>query len=759
MKKGAGAIITITLTAILLFFYYSHQIINANHLNYGQWGDGYKNFYTISYYLKHDNGTHFTGMNYPYGENVVFTDNQPIIAWLLKFLSIFFPFIINHIHAYLAGVIFFSVVISAFFLYKTLIEFEVSELHAALFGSLIALLSPQIVRLHGHYALGYTCFIPILLFLLVRYFKTNGRLKVFFFITSTLTFFAFIHIYYLAMGSFFVLLIACVFSLSKISEIKKHIRFIGFLFISAVIPFFILKSYLLLTDHVNDRPHSPWGFVSSRSTVADILLHPYSFTGEVIGQLFPKANIAYHFEGSGYIGLVTLITLLIVLILSIVSFSEIKKVSNWYLLNIFMITAFVVLLFAMAFPFSIDGLEPYYTKMPSAVKQFRASGRFNWIFYYTATLYAAVFISHLFRYLYSKKKYILYTLLVCSVYAIWFIEMNMIAVRNEKDFKANSNYIDDQAESDKLHGALQSNGKNSGNFQAILSFPFFLNGSEKLYIESGGSFEAMKASLFTGLPLIDTKMSRTSESQAFSIANLLSSDYIRKDIIRKFPGQKPLLMLTSGNDFMPVERKLISKARLLFTDGDNRFYELPLSAFSDSIDVVKSEFAYNRTRLISHGDYSSFDSTNNVIVKRFEDQPKGYTVFGKGAEYVEHGVTYFYYDTLPAAQDSTPYEMSAWVYSDERRAAFPVIYMTQIDSSGKEVQKYETNPKFSTNTFGKWVRGEIDFTLYKKTNKILLMADDYYGTYDEVMMRPMATTVITGIENDSTFIYNNYPIR
>ena len=51
-------------------------------------GDGLKNYFTMAYYIANDSGWHFSGMNYPYGEFISFTDNQPILSWLLTVLTI-----------------------------------------------------------------------------------------------------------------------------------------------------------------------------------------------------------------------------------------------------------------------------------------------------------------------------------------------------------------------------------------------------------------------------------------------------------------------------------------------------------------------------------------------------------------------------------------------------------------------------------------------------------------------------------------------
>ncbi|MES2622579.1 MAG: hypothetical protein V4615_17150, partial [Bacteroidota bacterium] len=95
LGRSTGFVLAVSVTACFLLVYYSHDILNANHLAYGVWGDGYKNFYTLAYYVKHDRGFHFSGMNFPFGENILFTDNQPFISLVLSNIAKIFPGILN----------------------------------------------------------------------------------------------------------------------------------------------------------------------------------------------------------------------------------------------------------------------------------------------------------------------------------------------------------------------------------------------------------------------------------------------------------------------------------------------------------------------------------------------------------------------------------------------------------------------------------------------------------------------------------------
>ena len=759
MKHWKGGVLAVAITAVLLFVYYSHQILGADTIRYGVFGDGFKNYYTLAYYLKYDSGAHFTGMNYPFGENVLFTDNQPAVAWLLKAVIKIFPGFLNHVYAFIVLSFFSSLLISALIIYKIFRQFNLDQLNAALFSTLIVMISPQIQRLGGHFSLSYTFYIPVMLYLLIRFLKTGGSIRYFIALVLFNSFFIFIHIYYAAMSGLFILLLAVVYITQNRKDLKNHLRTFSLLGISAMFPFILLKTFLLVTDKINDRPKAPWGFIENRSTVEDILLHPYSFTGEVLGKLFPHARIVYHFEGEGYIGLITLVTLFVAAIVCLRSKNIRTKLStDLYPFNLFIIPAIGIILFALAFPFCIDPIEKYYEKMPGLIKQFRASGRFNWFFYYTATIGAALLVYQLFKSLQTKQKVLAYALLA-RAYSVWFIEENMISNRMSHDFQSNSAEPEDAKYAKELLQKILEAGKLVSDFQAILPIPIFLNGSEKLYIESSVSYIAMKQSLNMGLPIAAGQLSRTSQHQTFLLANLISGPLIKKEVLSLYKNNKPLFLITHGSDLRPEEIAILSKAKFLFELRGNKYYQLDLSAFEDSIAETKKYFADNRSHFINHGDYLSNDSASNVILKRFEGEPKDYAVFGKGANYSEKEQTYFYFDTLPNAKDGTNYEVSYWVYTDSRRAAYPVMFISQLDTSGKEIEKFDTNAKFSTNSYKDWVHVSIDFTLHNKKNKILLTGAGDFASFDEIMVRPKNVNVVTQLDNDSTFIFNNFPIR
>ncbi len=753
------ALFAALLTALLLMLYYWYPIINADSISYGIYGDGYKNYYTLAYYLQNDKGPHFSGMNYPYGENILFTDNQPAMAWMLKGVSAVYPGITGHVHGFITYMAFLSIVVAAFFIMLSFIELNINRWYSVAFSALIALLSPQLMRVMGHFSLSYNCFVPALLYLLIKYFKTDKQLKYFLLITVWITFFSFVHLYFMAMGCMFVMLAGAGAFFKEIKNLKVKWPFIARLALAGILPFAALKTYLFVTDPIKDRPSAPFGFLEYNSSIYDIILHQNSFTGEVAGQVLPAGTIHYSGEGMGYIGFIPVLCMAAIPFIALLSLVKRRQwFTRAYPMYILMPAAFMVLLFAMAFPFSLDVFEKYYELLPSAVKQFRALGRLSWVFYFTSGVFSVWMLLQLYNWLCSKNKLSAH-LVIVAVLAIWFADVNMISVRYAKRIKEENTLTDEVAERTELINNLKNSGRNTGSFQAILPLPIFLNGSEKLYLESNLNLEGMKASLYTGLPLACGQMSRTSEQQTFDIARLQADEYLAKDIVSKYHNKKPLLLMYKNGELNSQGQQLLSKAAFLFKQGEVSYYEIPVTAFTDKRPEARAFYVNNKSHLTNFGDMLSVDSVNHTLYLSFDKTPFKGSIFGTGAHDPQLSSTCLYFDTLPNGIAGATYTLSVWAYSDSRRPAFSETYVTQVDTAGKDIAYYTNCGKFSYNTFGKWVMCQLKFTLTHAKNKIYVATDPGYNTYDELMIRPSDATVITHIENDSVFMFNNYPIR
>src|SRR5688572_29338951 len=87
MKNWKALLLLILLGLALLLLIFGDVFLHPNQYLFGHIEDGTKNYYTAAYYIKYNSGLWLTGMNYPYGEHITYTDNQPLFAIILNFIQ------------------------------------------------------------------------------------------------------------------------------------------------------------------------------------------------------------------------------------------------------------------------------------------------------------------------------------------------------------------------------------------------------------------------------------------------------------------------------------------------------------------------------------------------------------------------------------------------------------------------------------------------------------------------------------------------
>ena len=153
----------------IYLFYFQEVILHLNAVLSSIAGDSLKNYYTFLYHIKNDSELlHFSGLNYPYGEHVVYTDCVPLFTLILKAL----PFTHNHLIGILHGSIFLSFVCTPLILNAIFNRLGVDRFSSFFISLAIGLLSPQYFKvLGGHYALSYTFIIPLCILLLINFYQ------------------------------------------------------------------------------------------------------------------------------------------------------------------------------------------------------------------------------------------------------------------------------------------------------------------------------------------------------------------------------------------------------------------------------------------------------------------------------------------------------------------------------------------------------------------------------------------------------------
>jgi hypothetical protein len=166
--------------------------------------DGIKTYYAAAWHIEHGGGDHFTGMGWPGGEKLVYTDNKPAVACTLHALNRLLP---ADLSRYTIGI--YNLLMIAGFFLGLLLMYHFLRITGtgtvlAVAGSIIIIgLSNTFYRMEGHYALAYTFFVPGLFLLLLSTLRKPGRLFYPVLLSVFILVFTFIHFYYLLLAALF----------------------------------------------------------------------------------------------------------------------------------------------------------------------------------------------------------------------------------------------------------------------------------------------------------------------------------------------------------------------------------------------------------------------------------------------------------------------------------------------------------------------------------------------------------------------------
>ena len=247
--------LAILIPLVLLGLVYPSFWTSPNSQLLGVEGDALKNVYTFAYHAKYGSGTHFEGMNHPYGECVVFTDNQPILSAALGLVSGIWPGEFPIIGAF-NWLIIIGLVLGVFFTYKIFRFYELAPWKSIFAALIIIALCPQIDRLDVHFSLGYLFFIPLTYWLTLKWIEHPETKWVRYAFIINFLFQPFVHLYYLLIN-LFVIGPLTLFKLidTRKKNWKDHWVALRPLAYSMVLALFVVVA-LKSIDPISDRPEN-----------------------------------------------------------------------------------------------------------------------------------------------------------------------------------------------------------------------------------------------------------------------------------------------------------------------------------------------------------------------------------------------------------------------------------------------------------------------------------------------------------------------
>ncbi|PBQ31609.1 hypothetical protein CNR22_07455 [Sphingobacteriaceae bacterium] len=544
-EKSTRINLLLFLCSFLIYFLYFHSIFfNINSTLSSITSDSLKNYYTYVYHVKNDPDLlHFTGMNYPYGEHVIYTDCQPILTFILRALPFTHDYLIGIMHSLL----FFSFIISPLILNKLFRLLDVGK-GVSFFCSLaIALLAPQFLKINaGHFALAYGCLIPLsLLFTLQLLKEKSTKHYLLLFVFNSLLFL--LHPYLGFCLSLFSLISLFSFELL---HFKKQLFFLRTLkiFCAGFLPLLLFKLFMTLTDQHANRTNEPYG-AEVMVENPDSILSPEFGPFQKLMELF-LSNRPGHFEGHTYLGFFTLLLLLCLILILPFHFRKIQIKKETVVL---LFAGFVFLL--ISFGVHLKILNQLHLQS-SAMNQFRAVCRFAWIFYYVLPIFLISTFYSTFKTLLSEMTFNKLTFRISLLFFCFnLLEANSFFTHNESVYWKYRNFFRESQlnpEEIKILSDIRSKGP-----QAIMPLPLFHGGSE-MYERLGSNNSMLPSMIYSyhaNTPIISGLMSRTSVTETENIIGILNS-YKKDKAIDKLLNDKDFFIIKTKDALLPDEKRL-----------------------------------------------------------------------------------------------------------------------------------------------------------------------------------------------------------
>ena len=660
-KSKLYGLLTITMASIVvLFFHYRPYIVDPNNAFFNLYGDGYKNYYTVYYHVKHDSTySHFEGMNYPYGEHVMYTDGQPVLANTLKFISQNIVDISDYTVPIMNIAMIVSFLLCSILLYLILTRLGVSPWFAAIAGLGIMLMSPQHFRAISHFSLAYAFIIPLVIYLMLR-FEEKASFATSVLIGMVVGISGLLHMYHLAIlgmmiGWYFL------FSFLRKKSWKRAFEFGLHYAIQVIIPFLLIQIWVMSTDFVTDRSKTPMGFLDYRARWEGILTSaklPYwAWVDKNVVDIRDMS-----FESEIYLGIVGIIGFFA--FLRPLFRKQLLKSDTGVaprFLNLLFPGLLLMLLISLGLPFIIPGLD-FLIDYVGPYRQFRGQGRFAWVFYYGWSILLWYLLHQKMQEWWGNRRliWIVLAILAMGMESFFMSQASFVqpwkdeALYNRQKFETSPKYWFKDV---KLL-----------DYQAVLPLPYYHNGSENFVINTPGDavrFTTL-AGWHYGMENLGVELSRTSFSQTFASIQLNLLPYRPYQIVKKLPYQKPLLVVLDNAQyfsFLQGSRYLLQYSKILQVDSLVQIRELPLEAFDLAVESWRQEVktAYESTlpKGFMRDGFLLPDSAYQFYYETFDQLKSPHTYRGKGA-FVGKGrrsVPFITFQT-PAANN----ECSVWVY-------------------------------------------------------------------------------------------------
>jgi hypothetical protein len=767
-----GLLAVLAVAALLIWLKHGEWLGAANEFMLGESPDGFKNYMTSTWHVAYDSSyVHYDGMGYPFGEHVLFTDNQPIISAGMQWWSRH----VADLTGRTVGIINFFEALSLLFgagvIFLLFRKLHLPVWYAGLAALAMLFLSPQNNRIDGHFGLSHVWVFPLLLLFLCRYEERHSRRYQSLHIGVLVWLAALLHFYYFGISALFLGLYTLVQLLLDPSLRNFRVR-LSHLVIMILLPFVLLNIWIHWSDFATDRPANPYGFTSYIGYWEGVFLPYESFP---LYQWIDKNIIGIRRidgESQAYIGLAaTIFTVWVVFFRRFRLFEKdwqeaaYHRTHERYLRGIF-ITAFVLLIFSCGFPFAIPGLE-WIADYFGPFRQFRGLGRFTWAYFYVINVlmfYVLWNISVRFKGLLQKekegeneqratsneqRKYPWFRWVIAFAPVVLLAYEAVILQKNKKI--ALSPNLAQRSVAAAQYPWLDK--VDFSQFQALVPLPYYHVGSENIWLDIDATHfrRVQTTALHTGVPDLGVFMSRTSIGNTVKSVQFAFEPCEPPELLAELPDNRPLALLIHPPRWEELQKKyphLTSQATLIYVHPDLKI----MSLVPDSVRTYSQRLAFsvlNEMEAIasfsakkgwkSSGDPGWFASQtfDSLTATKFIFQ-------GKGAYEGNMGDTTWLWKTrIPKGH----YNLSLWTYARQDMGMTHELKIIQNSrADGHEINfRHEGLRFYLKSIVNGWALYEMEFTVYDDDSnvRIFLQKRGVQAPFylDEMLIKPLNSTL------------------
>ncbi|MCS6929729.1 MAG: hypothetical protein NZM43_09550 [Saprospiraceae bacterium] len=710
---------------LILFFLLAKPIfrdyfVRPNSMMYSFGGDALALYYNTVFHARYGESCQLRSTNYPEGEYIYLTDAQGVISNALRLLrqigldvSSYAVGFVNAIPLYLL----FAAVAVVYFLLLTLGSLPLT---AAVFAPLIVLLSPQIIRMGGHFGLAYPVAIPLAMLWFVRRCRVRKWQKrdVLFFLAALV--FTYNNPYVgfnmnaLLVGAGVVFLLHHRFRPPYRKAALKAILFGGGALAWVFADFRI-------NDSVNDRVSPQWGFFYYQARFEGFFYPPGSLLHQLLKDIGVHTPTALDFETLLNVGLVPTVALMVGFVVFSLSYRARRFLRAEYSA---LLWAAVFLALMAANTALVPIPQRWIEESLPGLLMFKAAARLGWPLYFVLSVLGARILDALYRQI-SPLWAQLFFLLTAA--AVWNAEINQYMARRFRDVFHPNIYGPKYEE--EIQTVLRQNRIDPADFQAILAMPRYAVWHDKVW--PGLPFEAQfwstRLAAATGLPIINPMLSRAGTQSTLERVQMMGHPLIERSLLSKLPNKKDILLLQGndeGENLQPGERYLISISERLAETLRYALYRLRLDSLLHSRAITEAR------RLFAKGYRNP-----PALHLRFDENPTEVAFYGKGCYQTTPGEEWICtFPPAPFARD-TVVVFTAWNYLDHRYWSPGFWIISVRDAAGREIHREKLESRKSNDVQGRyWYR--VEHEVYIPRGGSVAIAAHYHQPMriDEVMI-------------------------